>query len=196
MSDPDIPRCDKCHVECTSALMAAMCPLGDECAFFPGDESSQEFIRSMRSDDATRNTLIRRDRAVQDRRFAEQVDAPTCFGGMGEIATGGRVSAGCARRLNLMTGDSSGFRSAEMVDIKVIFSAHRMEKSDGAVLYGVVSPQGECIASCTMEYMAISLARSLNSNLTYWEASNRIDHKLHLSGDAKSRLFRAAPDMR
>lgn len=31
-------------------------------------------------DDATRNTLIRRDRAVQDRRFAPEVDAPTAFG--------------------------------------------------------------------------------------------------------------------
>lgn len=30
--------------------------------------------------DATRNTLIRRDRAVQDRRFAPEVDAPTAFG--------------------------------------------------------------------------------------------------------------------
>lgn len=34
------------------------------------------------ADDVTRNTLIRRDRAVQDRRFAPEVDAPTAFGGL------------------------------------------------------------------------------------------------------------------
>lgn len=47
MSD-DIPKCDKCGVELFTGLMAALCPLKEQCEFWPDDEESQDFLRALR----------------------------------------------------------------------------------------------------------------------------------------------------
>jgi hypothetical protein len=43
----DDPKCNKCGVELTSALMAAMCPYREKCEFWPDDEESQKFLDSL-----------------------------------------------------------------------------------------------------------------------------------------------------
>ncbi len=49
MTDKELtPRCDKCGAEVSTGLMAAFCPKAEACEFWPDDESSQEFIKSLR----------------------------------------------------------------------------------------------------------------------------------------------------
>lgn len=46
--DPPDPTCDKCGAPVTTGLMAVICPYAEQCAFWPEDKQSQDFIRKMR----------------------------------------------------------------------------------------------------------------------------------------------------
>ena len=67
MTDQD-PKCDKCGAPVTTGMMAAICPRAEKCAFWPADESSQEFIHALRNTgsieltpDYTATAAIRQD---------------------------------------------------------------------------------------------------------------------------------------
>jgi len=45
---PDGPTCDKCGAPITTGLMAAFCPMWDECEFWPEDEEGERFIMQFR----------------------------------------------------------------------------------------------------------------------------------------------------
>jgi len=56
MTDQD-PKCDRCGATVTTGMMAVFCPRSEKCEFWPADESSQEFIQSLRNT----ATAIRQD---------------------------------------------------------------------------------------------------------------------------------------
>jgi len=43
------PKCDKCGAEITTGLMAAFCPLGEKCEFWPDTPEGVAFINRFRS---------------------------------------------------------------------------------------------------------------------------------------------------
>lgn len=50
------------------------------------------------------------------------------------------------------------------------FRTNRIEMTDGGVLFEVVTPEGERIASCTNDAAAADLQAALGVTLALWEA--------------------------
>lgn len=49
-----------------------------------------------------------------------------------------------------------------------VFTPHKLDTNDGSTTYQVQAPAGECIASCTSQYVAAALATALNIACAHW----------------------------
>lgn len=47
MTDHADPACDKCGAPITTGLIAAICPHREQCAYWPDDLESQQFLDSL-----------------------------------------------------------------------------------------------------------------------------------------------------